>query len=240
MTSRRSMWRDIRLISTGGGHDPPRPEEINFSHRRTIRTPAAPSVSEGSCTWSRPARVSCSRPYSKSRMAIPSTMCAALPEYPSFCLSGRWCRHPSLPMQNLKPHGGQLWPEAAMADRLNMSLEQIARALGGEVSGGQVLAPGPNHSPEDRSLRSNPAKRASSFSAMPMTTFGSARIMCGRSLAFRLGTEKPKPTAPLATIVAQYDYPTRTANCCSKSCASSQRNSPTPTQWQWRLELETR
>jgi putative DNA primase/helicase len=32
------------------------------------------------------------------------------------------------------------------------SLEQIALALGGEVSGGQVLAPGPNHSPVDRSL----------------------------------------------------------------------------------------
>lgn len=39
-----------------------------------------------------------------------------------------------------------------MADRFNMSLEQIARALGGEVSGGQVLAPGPGHSAEDRSL----------------------------------------------------------------------------------------
>jgi hypothetical protein len=32
------------------------------------------------------------------------------------------------------------------------SLDQIAKALGGEVSGGQVRAPGPNHSPQDRSL----------------------------------------------------------------------------------------
>jgi putative DNA primase/helicase len=31
-------------------------------------------------------------------------------------------------------------------------LRAIARALGGEVSGGQVLAPGPGHSPADRSL----------------------------------------------------------------------------------------
>ena len=33
-----------------------------------------------------------------------------------------------------------------------LSLQTLARALGGEVSGGQVLAPGPGHSPADRSL----------------------------------------------------------------------------------------
>jgi hypothetical protein len=33
-----------------------------------------------------------------------------------------------------------------------MSLRQIAQALGGEVSGGQVLAPAPGHSPKDRGL----------------------------------------------------------------------------------------
>ena len=35
---------------------------------------------------------------------------------------------------------------------LHFDLRTIARALGGEVRGGQVLAPGPNHSPKDRSL----------------------------------------------------------------------------------------
>jgi putative DNA primase/helicase len=35
---------------------------------------------------------------------------------------------------------------------LTLSLQQIARALNGEVSGNQVLAPGPGHSPLDRSL----------------------------------------------------------------------------------------
>ena len=35
---------------------------------------------------------------------------------------------------------------------MTLTLHNIARALGGEVSGGQVLAPGPNHSPKDRSL----------------------------------------------------------------------------------------
>jgi putative DNA primase/helicase len=32
------------------------------------------------------------------------------------------------------------------------SLRALARALGGEVAGSQVLAPGPGHSPKDRSL----------------------------------------------------------------------------------------
>ena len=36
------------------------------------------------------------------------------------------------------------------------SLPEIARALGGEVCGGQILAPGPGHSPKDRSLSLKP------------------------------------------------------------------------------------
>lgn len=35
---------------------------------------------------------------------------------------------------------------------MNYSPQQVAAALGGEVSGREVLAPGPNHSPKDRSL----------------------------------------------------------------------------------------
>jgi hypothetical protein len=35
---------------------------------------------------------------------------------------------------------------------MSMDLRSLARALGGEVSGRQVLAPGPGHSPRDRSL----------------------------------------------------------------------------------------
>lgn len=33
-----------------------------------------------------------------------------------------------------------------------LSLAQIAQLLGGEVSGGQVLAPAPGHSPADRGM----------------------------------------------------------------------------------------
>jgi len=35
---------------------------------------------------------------------------------------------------------------------ITLSLRDLARALGGEVCGGQVLAPGPGHGPRDRSL----------------------------------------------------------------------------------------
>jgi len=35
---------------------------------------------------------------------------------------------------------------------MNLTLNEIARALGGEISNGSVLAPGPNHSKNDRSL----------------------------------------------------------------------------------------
>jgi putative DNA primase/helicase len=37
-----------------------------------------------------------------------------------------------------------------------LSLAKLADALGGEVTGGQVLAPGPGHSPQDRSLSVKP------------------------------------------------------------------------------------
>jgi hypothetical protein len=44
-------------------------------------------------------------------------------------------------------------PRSAMNAAFGLSLTQLANALGGEVSGGQVLAPGPGHkSPRDRSL----------------------------------------------------------------------------------------
>jgi putative DNA primase/helicase len=41
-----------------------------------------------------------------------------------------------------------------------MTLRELARALGGEVRGHQVLAPGPGHSPKDRSLAVKPSSTA--------------------------------------------------------------------------------
>jgi hypothetical protein len=45
----------------------------------------------------------------------------------------------------------RVFGDATVAD-LPLNLRQLAATLGGEVSGGQVLAPGPGHSREDRSL----------------------------------------------------------------------------------------
>jgi putative DNA primase/helicase len=41
-----------------------------------------------------------------------------------------------------------------------LTLQQLARALGGDISGNQVLAPGPGHSPKDRSLSIKPEQSA--------------------------------------------------------------------------------
>jgi Toprim domain-containing protein len=45
-------------------------------------------------------------------------------------------------------------------DQVLDNLQHVAHALGGEVSGGQVLAPGPGHSSHDRSLAVRPAQNA--------------------------------------------------------------------------------
>jgi putative DNA primase/helicase len=47
------------------------------------------------------------------------------------------------------------------SDEALENLQLIANALGGEVAGRQVLAPGPGHSPHDRSLAVRPAPTAS-------------------------------------------------------------------------------
>jgi AAA domain len=39
-----------------------------------------------------------------------------------------------------------------MSTPITLTLQQVARALGGEISGNQILAPGPNHSAKDRSM----------------------------------------------------------------------------------------
>jgi len=43
-------------------------------------------------------------------------------------------------------------PHFSLGAAMMLSLQQLATALGGEISGDQVLAPGPGHSPKDRSM----------------------------------------------------------------------------------------
>ena len=69
---------------------------------------------------------------------------------------------------------------------MNLTLQEIARVLGGEVRGNQVLAPGPGHSPQDRSLAvklSNSPDGLRRFCSCPPKTIRStARITSARML----------------------------------------------------------
>ena len=72
-----------------------------------------------------------------------------------------------------------------------LDLRSIACALGGEISGRQILAPGPGHRPQDRSLsiRIGRARRlASSSSPSRATTRSPARIMCANVSAYLNGS----------------------------------------------------
>src|SRR5262245_49166258 len=85
--------------------------------------------------------------------------------------------------------------------RLNFSLQQLAVALGGEISGGQVLAPGPGHSPKDRSLsiRLDPAAP----SGFLVNSFaGDDPLACKDYVRDKLGVrrEPRHPTAPSGSI----------------------------------------
>ena len=90
---------------------------------------------------------------------------------------------------------------------LNLSLKQIALALGGEVSGGQVLAPGPNHSAEDRSL----AVKFGNNGGLVVYSHASDDIwQCKDYVREKLGLPpwngKAKSNGPSRNVVARYDY----------------------------------
>ena len=67
-----------------------------------------------------------------------------------------------------------------------MNLQDIARALGGEVTGGQVLAPGPNHSAADRSLAIRPSHQ-SPFGFIAHSHAGDDWRVCRDFVAAKLG-----------------------------------------------------
>jgi AAA domain len=84
----------------------------------------------------------------------------------------------------------------------NLDLRQIARALGGEISGGQVLAPGPGHSAADRSMsvKLDPAAPdgflVNSFANDdPLVCKDYVREKCGASTpAFKPNGKRPRAT----------------------------------------------
>jgi AAA domain len=87
-----------------------------------------------------------------------------------------------------------------------LTLQQIARALGGEVVGVQVIAPGPGHSPGDRSL--SVKLSASAPDGFVVHSFaGDDPLVCRDYVRKRSGLPPFKPngkTKPARTIT--YDY----------------------------------
>jgi hypothetical protein len=86
-------------------------------------------------------------------------------------------------------------------------LRALARALGGEVSGGQVLAPGPNHGPKDRSM----SVRLSATAPDGFICFSHARddwTDCRDYVRERLGLERRRrDDSPLPSRPKRPPYP---------------------------------
>ena len=90
-----------------------------------------------------------------------------------------------------------------------MTLQQIARALGGEVCGHQVHAPGPGHSPKDRSL-SIKLDESAPDGFLVHSFAGDDPIRCKDYFREKLSLPRwnanAKGAAKGKTIVATYDY----------------------------------
>jgi hypothetical protein len=93
----------------------------------------------------------------------------------------------------------------------NLSLVEMARRLGGEVSGQQVLCPGPGHSDKDRSLS---VKLKDDGTSILVHSFsGDDPIICKDHIRQKLGLPPFTPSKksnekdkPRKAIVAEYDY----------------------------------
>ena len=89
-------------------------------------------------------------------------------------------------------------------DRITLSLKEVAHRLGGEVSGNQVLAPGPGHSPKDRSLcvKVNPDGTWAAYSHA-----GDNIFTCKDHIREKTGLSPwNKANGSSRNIVAQHDY----------------------------------
>lgn len=88
-----------------------------------------------------------------------------------------------------------------------IDLRSAAHALGGEVSGGQVLAPGPGHSPKDRSLSVKPDPNAPG-EFIVFSFVGQDWQTCKDYVREKLGLVRPTETngAGSKQILAAYKY----------------------------------
>ena len=85
---------------------------------------------------------------------------------------------------------------------MNATLQSWARALGGEVSGDQVLCPGPGHSPKDRSLS---VKIGKDGQPVVYSHAGDDWQTCSDYVRQRLGMEPFKSNGSRKTV-ASYDF----------------------------------
>lgn len=87
----------------------------------------------------------------------------------------------------------------------SLDLRMLARALGGEISGDQVLAPGPRHSPSDRSL----AVKVSIGAPDGFVVFshaGDDPLECRDYVRQKAGFPPFEPTRTRSRVVAEYIY----------------------------------
>jgi hypothetical protein len=92
---------------------------------------------------------------------------------------------------------------------MNLTLQQIASALHGEVSGDQVLAPGPGHSPKDRSLSIKLDENAPGGFVVHTFSLSDNPILCKDYVREKCGLEPFKSngkTNGQALVVASYPY----------------------------------
>ena len=97
------------------------------------------------------------------------------------------------------------------------TLQEMARLLGGEVVNGGVLAPGPGHTEDDRSLSVKPSRDAECgfvLNSFAGDDIRSARITSDRSSSCRRssrGSRRRRRTAtgggkPYSPTIAKYTY----------------------------------
>ncbi len=104
---------------------------------------------------------------------------------------------------------------------MQITLRELAAALGGEITGGQVLAPGPGHSPADRSLAVRPGDGDDGF--ILHSHAGDDPIACKDYVRARLGRPawQPRPKrepGPKSRGEPDhvYDYPLADGTPCGR------------------------
>jgi hypothetical protein len=88
---------------------------------------------------------------------------------------------------------------------MNLDLRAAARALGGEICGGEVLAPGPGHSAADRSL-SVKLDNAAPQGFIVHSFSGDDPIVCREYVRQKLGLPDLRNGKAWSPVTASYIY----------------------------------